>query len=67
MEPRELQADLGVSIVLHGDPEDEELLQAATRGDYEVVRRILLAAPYELDPKLADRIVEDLTAGRARP
>jgi hypothetical protein len=67
MEPREIHADLGASVVLHGGPEDHDLLQAATTGDYEVVRGILLATPYQLDPKLVDRIIEDLTAGRARP
>jgi len=67
MEPRDFHADLGVSIVLHRDPEDEDLVQAATKGDYDVVRRILLEAPYQVDPKLVDRIVEDLMTGRARP
>jgi hypothetical protein len=67
MEPREVNADLGVSIVLQGGSEDQELLQAASRGDYGAVRRILLATPYQLDPKLVDRIVEDLTIGRALP
>ena len=41
------------------------LLLASAAGDYDSVRRVLLDAPYELDPGVAELIVEDLRKRRA--
>jgi hypothetical protein len=60
-----IHSDLGASVNLQGGPEDDVLLRAAAAGDFGAVRDVLVGTPYELDPRLAEVIVEDLRIGRA--